>query len=216
MTRNKAVAKPSKNLSMLNISMIHFYCFHNNQQILISDLPVEKVRAKYGHKYEVVNSIKDRSYLDQIKERVARSYPKYIITEAYHKVNRHTEEARKKISESKIGKPRDEETRKKISDALKGRSNFQGKKHSEETKQQMRLKKLGNQHVKDYYWAHDPNGDREIRVKSREDIPEGFRQGRDYYSTESGLYYFINRHLRGKSATNSPKETQSNSDLQTY
>lgn len=174
--------------------MIHFYCFNHTKTILISDLPVEKVRAKHGHGYEILNSIKDTSYLDVVKARVLKSYGTFKVIEEFKKVPKPISlEARKKISESKLGKPRDEETRRKISEGLKGRSNFQGKKHNEETKRLMRAKKLGNQHTKDYYWAHDPNGNKEVRVKSREDIPEGFRQGRDYYSTEAGLYYFLTK-----------------------
>ena len=184
--------KPEINFIMLNIVMIHFYCFKATKTILISDLPVEKIRSKFGYGYEIINSIKDNSYLDQIKERTLRSYLNYTVEELYKKPKWEiNEEQRRKISESKLGKPRPPEVRARISAALKGRSNFQGKSHSDDTKARMATRKLGNTHTKDYFWAHDPNGDKEVRVRSRAEIPYGFRQGRDYYSTEAGLYYFI-------------------------
>lgn len=171
--------------------MIHFYCFISNKKLLISDLPVEKIKARYGFRYEIVNSIRDRSSLDAIKQRVLRSYPAYEIEEWFQKEKLTlTTEHREKISASKRGKPRDEETRKKISLALKGRSNFQGKQHSTETKSIMAQKKIGNQHTKESLWAHDPRGSKEVRVRNLKDIPVGFSKGRDYYSTEPGLYYF--------------------------
>ena len=94
------------------------------------------------------------------------------------------------MSEAKMGKPRDEATRQKISRGLKGRSNFQGKHHNYETKEIMAEKKIGNKHTKDTYWAHDPRSDKETRVKDMHRLPYGYQLGRDYYSTEAGLYYF--------------------------
>ncbi len=171
--------------------MIHFYLFPVNKKILISDLPLDKIKSKYGHRYEIINSIKDKSSLDIIKQRVLRSYSAFEVEEWFQKEKATlSEEARQKISLSKIGKPRDEETRRKISETLKGRSNFQGKRHGEQTKEVMSVKKLGNQHTKNYVWAHDPRGSNEVRVKDLKDIPPGYSKGRDYYSTESGLYYF--------------------------
>lgn len=177
--------------------MIHFYCFSNDKKIIASDLPVEKIKAKFGYRYEILTSIKDKTSVDITKTRLQKSYPQFIIEELYQKVKQpFSEETRRKISESKKGKPRDPETRAKISAGLKGRSNFQGKKHKIETKEVMREKKLGNQHVKDYVWVHDPKGDKEKRVKTRMDVPPGFSKGRDYYSTEPGLFYFLKKRIK--------------------
>jgi hypothetical protein len=93
------------------------------------------------------------------------------------------------MSEAKMGKPRDEATRQKISAGLKGRSNFQGKKHTADTKDVMAEKKLGNQHTKDSYWAYDPKSDKETRVRDRNNLPSGYQLGRDYDSIEIGLYH---------------------------
>jgi hypothetical protein len=171
--------------------MIHFYCYVTLKKIIVSDLPAVKVKAKYGHRYELLNSIKDMDAVEFIKLRLLRNYSGYEFIDLFQKEKKPiTEEARRKMSLAKLGKPRDEVTRQKISRGLKGRSNFQGKKHNLKTKEIMAEKKLGNDHAKELYWAHDPRGTKETRVKDRNDLPQGFALGRDYYSTEPGLYYF--------------------------
>lgn len=170
--------------------MIHFYCYNVTKTILISDQPVEKVKAKYGHRFELLNSIKDNTAIELIKSRLLRSYGSYEFIEWYQIVRKPmSEETRRKMSEAKIGKPRDEATRQKIAAGLKGRSNFQGKKHTDNTKGIMAEKKLGNQHTKDSYWAYDPRSDKETRVRDRNNLPPGFQLGRDYDSIEVGLYH---------------------------
>ena len=170
--------------------MIHFYCYDVTKTILISDQPVEKVKAKYGYRYELLNSIKDNTAVDLIKSRLLRSYSSYEFIEWYQYIRKPmSEETRRKMSEAKIGKPRDEATRQKIAAGLKGRSNFQGKRHTDSTKDVMAEKKLGNQHTKDSYWAYDPRSDKETRVRDRNNLPPGFQLGRDYDSIEVGLYH---------------------------
>jgi len=171
--------------------MIHFYCYVTLKKIIVSDLPADRVKVKYGYRYELLNSVKDKDAVDFIKTRLLRSYHGYEFIELFQKEKKPvTEEARRKMSLAKLGKPRDETTRQKISKGLKGRSNFQGKKHNPETKEIMSEKKIGNDHAKELYWAHDPRGSKETRVKDRNDLPQGFALGRDYYSTEAGLYHF--------------------------
>lgn len=179
--------------------MYFFYCFTLEKIILISDLPVEKIRNKYGYRYEILTSVKDKESIEIVIERMKRNYLQYTFSQIFKKPKVVlSQEVRNKISESKKGKPRDEETRAKISASCKGRSNFQGKSHTPETKARMAAKKLGNDHAKALHWAHDPRGDAEVRVKEIKDIPSGFSKGRDYYSTEPGLYHFkqfsISRH----------------------
>ena len=183
--------------------MIHFYCYDVTKTILISDHPVDKVRIKYGYRYELLNSVKDSSAIDVIKTRLLRNYSKYEFVEWYQIVRKPmSDETKRKMSEAKMGKPRDETTRQKISAGLKGRSNFQGKRHTADTKDVMAEKKIGNQHTKDSYWAYDPKSEKETRVRDRNILPTGYQLGRDYYSTEAGLYSF--REI--KKTTNPPKE----------
>jgi len=171
--------------------MIHFYCYVTLKKIIVSDLPADKVKVKYGYRYELLNSVKDKDAVDFIKIRLLRSYHEYEFIELFQKEKKPvSEEARRKMSLAKLGKPRDETTKQKISKGLKGRSNFQGKKHNPETKEVMAEKKLGNDHAKELYWVHDPRGTKEKRIKDRNSLPPGYAIGRDYYSTEAGLYHF--------------------------
>lgn len=178
--------------------MIHFYCYDVTKTILISDMPVDKVKAKYGHRYELLNSVKESSAVDIVRTRLQRSYGRYEFVEWYQTVKKPiSEETRRRMSEAKMGKPRDEATRQKIAAGLKGRSNFQGKKHTADTKDKMAEKKLGNDHAKDSYWAYDPRSDKETRVRDRNKLPPGFILGRDYDSIEVGLYH-IEEHRKSR------------------
>ena len=174
--------------------MIHFYCFYNNKNIIISDFPSKVVKARFGHKYELVNSVKDLESVEIIKTKLLKSYPNFVFVEAYQpKRVPISPEGRKKISDSKIGLKRDAATRAKISATMKGKSNFQGKKHNPFTKQIMAEKKIGNDHVKDTVWAYNPDTSKEIRVKDRRSIPFNYLKGRDYEAMEPLLLSAKNR-----------------------
>jgi hypothetical protein len=92
-------------------------------------------------------------------------------------------EARRKISESKIGKPRSEETRQKLSKALTGRfvgenNPFYGKHHTDETK-----KKISENHKEAYASGkiHPMKGkhfSEEQKRKMSETLKEGYRTGK--------------------------------------
>lgn len=173
--------------------MIHFYCFHNNKKIIISDLSVNSIRQTYGYRYELVNSVKDKDSVDILKAKLLKFYPNFVFVEHFkHKIN-FTEEVRKKIRDSKIGGKHSEETKRKISAARKGKGNFVGKNHSSESKKLIAEAKLGNDHAKDLQWFHDPRGEKEIRIKSYKEAPVGFSKGRDYYVMEQLIYAAKNR-----------------------
>lgn len=150
---------------------------------------MDKARRNFGQEIELVNSIKDKEYLNVIKSRVARSYSGFEMVEQMQKAKYvMTPEHKQALLLSKLGKKRPEDVKKKISQTKKGKSNFQGKKHRYESKRLIGAHKIGNQYNKDLIWAHNPDTDEEIRVKDRKDIPKGFSEGRDYYSVEDGLY----------------------------
>ena len=189
-TKARAVINPKKNL-VINNNMYHFYNFSTFKKLIVSDLPLEKIKEKFGYKFERVTSVNDKNSVSFVMSRIIRNFPGYSIEEHYQKVNKPlTDEQRQKISTSKLGKPRPPEVRARISAALKGRSNFQGKTHTEETRSKMAAAKMGNTHTKGTVWAHNPRSDEEVRVRDLKEIPVGYSKGRDYYSTEHGLYYF--------------------------
>ncbi len=177
--------------------MFHFYCLSFEKKLIVSDLPIEQIKSKFGFKFERLTSVKDKTSVPYIINRIIKNFPDYCIEEHFVKIRKvRTIEGRKKVPSPLLGIPRSLEVRSKISASCKGRSNFQGKSHNAETKAKMAAAKLGNEHVKDTLWAHDPRSDTEVRVNNLREIPVGFSRGRDYYSVEPGLYYFSkNRHL---------------------
>lgn len=178
-------------------TMIRFILL-DPKKILVSNYPLEKIQKKYPSRFEILTSIKDMSVVDILKTRLTRQYPSADFIDWFIKPKKPiSEETRKLLSLRKLGKPRPDWVRKKISKSKKGISQFQGKKHTEETKRVMASKKLGNQHVKDLIWAHDPRGSKELRVRTLRDIPEGFSKGRDFDIAEILRYNakYLNNNL---------------------
>lgn len=70
----------------------------------------------------------------------------------------------------------DIETRRKISQTMKGRSNFEGHKHTHATKLQIGFSQEGHRNAKDHKWATDKESGEEHRIKGK--LPKGLRWGR--------------------------------------
>ena len=70
----------------------------------------------------------------------------------------------------------DIETRKKISRAMKGKSNFEGKRHTHASKIQIKFSMEGHRNAKDHKWVTDKETGEEHRVKGN--LPKGMRWGR--------------------------------------
>lgn len=166
--------------------MLHIYCYYNHKKIIISDYPSATVKKRYGHGGELLNSYKEKESYELVKERLLRPYSNFIVEEWYKPPKPViTEESRKKMRDAKMGGKQSEETKRKISLTLKGRSNFQGKKHSRQSKLLIGNAQVGNSNVKDTFWAHNPDTSKEIRYRARHFLPRGYIRGRDYYSLEA-------------------------------
>lgn len=169
--------------------MFGFFVSYKQKKLILSDLTQDRVRKKFGFDIELVNSVKDKESAYLIKPRVVRSYQGFEFVEEFQKPRYvMTPEHKQALIDSKLGKPRSDDVKRRISQSKKGKSNFQGKRHSYETKRVMAARKIGNQHNKNYVWAYNPDTDIEVMVKSRMDIPKGYSQGRDVLSVEPGLY----------------------------
>lgn len=70
----------------------------------------------------------------------------------------------------------DLETRRKISKTMKGKSNFEGHKHTHATKIQIGISQEGHRNAKDHKWVTDKKSGEEHRVKGH--IPGTMRKGR--------------------------------------
>ena len=103
----------------------------------------------------------------------------------------------------------DEPTKAKISNTMKGKSNFEGKKHKLESRQKTSSTKKGIcTHLK-HVWIYSPVYDKERRIERRNDIPENYRLGRSQEIIEYWMYTLLESN-KLRHSTNSPKEKQSN------
>lgn len=168
--------------------MIHIYCYPSLKSIILSDRPSDKVKAKFGHRYEILTSIRERDSVATVLPRVMRNYPGYEVIEWYAIVRKPvSDETRLKLSAGRLGKTHSEESKAKTSATMKGRSNFAGKRHRNESKDAIAASMLGNDNSAGLIWCHNPVTGEETRVADWTMIPAGWVAGRDYYSTESML-----------------------------
>ena len=72
----------------------------------------------------------------------------------------------------------DIETRKKISRAMKGKSNFEGHKHTHASKIAIAFSQEGHKNAKDHKWAVDKETGKETRIKPGAHLPRGNKWGR--------------------------------------
>lgn len=169
--------------------MIHVYCFNQTKQIVLSDRPSADVIDRYGRRYEVLNSFRDKESAPVIISRLERNYRGFEVVEWYVPAKRvgvpWTEERKAHHSAVMKGKVKSEESKLRTSLKMKGKSNFAGKKHREESKRKTSIAMEGNDNVAGLIWCHHPVTGEEKRVESMIDIPPGWLPGREYYSVES-------------------------------
>ena len=94
----------------------------------------------------------------------------------HSKGKKHSEETRRKISESHKGKILSEETKRKLSEANKGNTYHKGKKHSEETRIKMSESHKGHPPTKGSKGMHWYNNG--IQNVLSYTCPEGYIKGR--------------------------------------
>ena len=187
--------------------MINFYLFQKEKYILISDYPLSTIRRRHGYSFEILTNVKDKNSLDTIKERIARQYPKLEIKYRIRTPVNFTPEIRNKIRLKKLGKKRCDVFKNKLRVLYRGRSIFQGQKHTLDYKKFMSNIMKGNSHNKGTFWVYNPYTDEEKKVRDRNKIPEGFRLGRNPYSVDNLSQ------PKNSGSTSSPKEKLPKRDL---
>lgn len=122
-------------------------------------MPIARALIKYGKENFTISTLENCSGTEELKER-ERFWIKELDTfnSGYNATlggegtfgYKHTEEAKRKISESNKGRACSEENKKKISKANMGNKYFLGRKHNEKAKQKMskfhKGKKLTEEH----------------------------------------------------------------------
>ena len=168
--------------------MIHVYSFNKDKLIVISDKDKDKINKKYGHKYEIINSFKDKQSILHYRLKLERQSPTFAVVEDYFVKKFHSQETKLKMSQSKLGKKRPDKVKAKISESRKGVGNFSGKKHSSLSKRRISHKMSGKKQVEGKKLIYNPSTDTEKRVADIINLPDGFRKGRDPEVIDTMLY----------------------------
>lgn len=168
------------------MSLIIVVALPTHKKVVVTTKTAAEVIEEFGRPIEILTQMSMIHDEEAAKRHVQMVSPKgYEVLWRIKKSRQvggwtHSDETKEKMRQAKLGKSRDEETKLKISQTMKGKSNFEGKRHTEETKRKMALRKLNNKHAEGLFWAHNPDTDEEIRVKSRHNLPEGYVLGRKY------------------------------------
>ena len=168
--------------------MIHVYSFNKDKLIVISDKDKDKITKKYGHKYEIINSFKDKQSILHYRLKLERQSPTFGVVEDYYVKKVNSPDARLKMSLAKRGTKRPDKVKEKISASRKGVGNFAGKKHSTLSKRRISHKMLGKKQVEGKKLIYNPYTNTEKRVTDIINLPEGFRKGRDPEVIDNLLY----------------------------
>ena len=172
--------------------MYKIYCFLFEKKIVVSNLPLEKIKAMFGYRFEILNTVKEES-LEVVLPKLLKPYQGFEVIHKKKVKKVFTEEGRAKLSAHRKGLKKSEEHKRKIAEARKGRGNFTGKRHSAESKLAIGEAMLGNDHVKGRLWIYDSRGDKEKRVNPQNGIPLGYSRGRDPEAMENGIFALTNK-----------------------
>lgn len=170
--------------------------FLQNNSIIVAESTEKEFRQKYPGSYELVGSIAEYDNIEKVLSRLKKDYRVTNVINDFQTLRRFgwkyfTEELQSYLREAfrkaKLGKPRPLSSNQKTSRTMKGKSNFQGKRHTPMTKIMIASSRYGRNPVKDMRWFHEPYSGKEIRC-SELDVPPGFVLGRspefkDYIKT---------------------------------
>ena len=168
--------------------MIHIYSFNKDKLIVISDKEKDKITKKYGHRYEIINSFKDKQSILHYRLKLERQSPTFNVIEDYFVKKFHSQETKLKMSQAKIGIKRPDDVKNKIAESRKGVGNLSGKKHSTLSKRRISHKMSGKKQVEGKKLIYNPSTDTEKRVADIINLPDGFRKGRDPEVIDTMLY----------------------------
>jgi hypothetical protein len=157
--------------------------FLQQRKLIVVESTEKEFRQKYPGPYELVQAVAEYDNLVKVIERLKKDYRAEEVINDYQELKRwgwkyFTEEIKKKWLEAKIGKPRPKESNAKVSAKMKGKSNFEGRRHKELTKIMIASHRYGKPSIqKGQRWCHHPETGAELRC-FEEQKPTSFRWGR--------------------------------------
>lgn len=113
--------------------------FRQVEEYYLLSLDAARDRQSYNMKNTAIGGDVSHCFTDEARQKMSIASKKRIVI--------HTEETRKKISQSLTGKKLSDETKKKFSEMRKGEKNhFFGKSHTDKTKQKISIANKGKCH----------------------------------------------------------------------
>lgn len=158
---------------------------------------LNKVTAKYGQQFEVLEFHKDKKTAQKRARLLGRAY-RSKLGKFFPTSSREVMSTKKKGALNPLHGPISEERRNKISRAMMGNMNRNGAKQSLHQRQiASQLRKESNKIVmKGRIWCHDPITGKE-RFVHPENFPEGYVRGKSPHVMENVVYQLkINRQKR--------------------
>lgn len=170
--------------------------FHQKQSIIITEATEKEFRSKYPGPYELVRAVSDCSNIDAVVTQLQKIYKTNRVVRDYKIPRKLAIETRRAIMKNwtpeqkqrhlRTSKPRgaragdklSEQTKAKISNTMKGKSNFEGKKHHITSKVLIAVSRYGKTPLEEgQNWCHHPSTGEELRCIEAEK-PQDYKWGR--------------------------------------
>jgi len=156
--------------------------FLQSKRLIVVESTEREFRQKYPGAYELIQAVAEYDNLEKVIARLQKDYKAEEVVRDYAELKRwgwkyFTEEIRRKCIEARIGKPRPTESNAKTSATMKGKSNFEGRRHDKMTKIMIASKRMGKSTLNGQKWCHHPETGQELRCHE-DKIPLGFKLGR--------------------------------------
>lgn len=157
--------------------------FLQSKKLIIVETTEKEFRQNYPGPYELIQSIAEYDNLEKVIPRLQKDYRAEEVIRDYQEIERwgwkyFTEEIRRKCIEARIGKPRPSDSNAKVSAKMRGKSNFEGRRHNSMSKILIASKRYGKSTIAEgQRWCHHPVTGKELRCKEDE-MPQGFVLGR--------------------------------------
>lgn len=158
-----------------------------NKQLVITKKNEKEFRDEFGRGGEVVEIINDEKNIEDVTAKLERIYKVPVVVDGKFKKKLKigwrymTEEQRERtviaVKQYRTGRPWEQEVRDKISESRAGVGNFEGKKHTQESRIMTSMSMKGNTNATGLKWAHDPLTGEEKRIRDGM-LPNGFIWGR--------------------------------------
>lgn len=156
--------------------------FLQSRRLIVVETTEKEFRQKYPGPYELIQAVADYDNLEKVIIRLQKDYKAIEVLRDYATLKRwgvkyFTEAIRAKWLAAKTGKPRPEESNAKVSAKMRGKSNFEGRRHSKLSKIMIASKRYGKSTLQGQKWCHHPLSGKELRCFESEK-PHDFVWGR--------------------------------------